>query len=297
MSKVSKILKRFRQKISDPDGRERAILDGKKPAVRNRRSSVLFFTIHKAASTYVNQTLRDLLASARYDHVDLAGYSFRNTEQKIDFHDEYFHPQGLYYGALREPIAISPRKKFKTVVQVRDPRDVITSFYFSFVYSHRAPEHEERRKKFEAARKELSLRGIDDYARNLETPTLKTLNRYAEEFFKRDDVLIVHYEDMVNNFPGWLNRIVDYLELPDNRRTRRAIDAIKAAANFDVEREDVFKHKRQVTPGDHLRKLQPETIAVMNRAFDSYFRTMSATGNMPATYRLPKTSWSDAEAA
>ncbi|QKD83329.1 hypothetical protein HPC62_14990 [Thermoleptolyngbya sichuanensis A183] len=38
-------------------------------------------------------------------------------------------------------------------------------------------------------------------------------------------------------------------------------------ADFQVEDEDVYRHKRQVLPGDHTRKLQPETIAVLNEKF------------------------------
>ena len=37
-------------------------------------------------------------------------------------------------------------------------------------------------------------------------------------------------------------------------------------ANFDVE-EDIYSHKRQVTPGDHKRKLLPETIDRLNSEF------------------------------
>lgn len=36
--------------------------------------------------------------------------------------------------------------------------------------------------------------------------------------------------------------------------------------DFSVKAEDATKHKRQVTPGDHLRKLKPKTIATMTDA-------------------------------
>jgi hypothetical protein len=36
---------------------------------------------------------------------------------------------------------------------------------------------------------------------------------------------------------------------------------------FDVEQEDVFSHKRQVQPGDHRRKLKPETIEEITEMF------------------------------
>jgi hypothetical protein len=287
MNKLKRMLNRLTGRVVEQETNERRILNAQKVRLRNMHQSVLFFTIHKAASTYVSQTLRDILTAARYQHIDLATYSFRHMEKKLEMRDEYFHPFGLYYGALREPVQISAAKRFKTIVQVRDPRDVITSFYFSFVYSHRAPDHPERRKQFEARRRELAERGIDAYAMNLETPTLRTLTNYAENFFTRPDVLVVHYEDMVCNFPSWIDRIMNYIDLPQTRRLDKAIAAVKEIASFDVEKEDVFSHKRQVTPGDHLRKLQPETIQKLNQAFAPYFQAMAETNNFPKAYSLP----------
>jgi hypothetical protein len=43
------------------------------------------------------------------------------------------------------------------------------------------------------------------------------------------------------------------------------IAQIKAGADFKVSSEDIYKHKRQVTPGDHKRKLKPETIDILNQ--------------------------------
>lgn len=45
-------------------------------------------------------------------------------------------------------------------------------------------------------------------------------------------------------------------------------------ADFQVEDEDVYRHKRQVMPGDHTRKLLPETIAALNEQFANILKTL-----------------------
>ena len=205
--------------------------------------------------------------------------------------DEYFYPRGLYYGALRQPLEIALAKDCKTIVQVRDPRDVITSYYFSHCYSHAAPSQEDRKQRFESIRQNIREMGIDEYAVSHHVRTRQSLQIYAEKFFTRPDVLVVHYEDMVNEFPRWLDRIIEYVGVPRTKHLRKAMDAVTRQADFDVDREDVYSHKRQVTPGDHLRKLRPATIEFLNRQFSLYFQKMAETGNLPASYQLPDVSF------
>jgi hypothetical protein len=69
------------------------------------------------------------------------------------------------------------------------------------------------------------------------------------------------YEDMVGDFSAWLDRLIGFLELDLGREF---IEGLKAGAEFKVSKEDVYKHKRQVTPGDHRRKLKPATIEILN---------------------------------
>lgn len=288
MSKFSRFLRRITKFSTGQQFKtERQLLAGKSVAAKTNHPSILFFTIHKAASSYVNDTLCKIATASSFLPADFGRYSFQNTSEKLKLTDQYFQANGIYYGALREPIDISPAKKVKTVVQVRDPRDAITSKYFSFIYSHRLPNHEDRRKAFEKRRQELSQQGIDEYARGTGTPILETLMSYSDSFLASEDVLTVHYEDMVTDFSSWLDEIVDYLELPKTHRLQKAIYDIKAEANFEVEKEDIHKHKRQVTPGDHARKLQPETIRQLNQEFAPYFKKLAETDNLPKTYAFP----------
>ena len=59
----------------------------------------------------------------------------------------------------------------------------------------------------------------------------------------------------MTEFEPWLNKVQAFLGLvfPET-----AIQQVRASATFGVKEEDVSRHVRQVTPGDHKRKLTPE---------------------------------------
>src|SRR5690606_4370510 len=76
-----------------------------------------------------------------------------------------------------------------------------------------------------------------------------------------EDILSLKYEDMVLNTEAWLNQISHFVDQPVTDALRQKLgDKI----DFTVSKENVARHKRQVTPGDHKRKLKPETIAEMS---------------------------------
>ena len=69
---------------------------------------------------------------------------------------------------------------------------------------------------------------------------------------------------MVTDFPVWLDKIISYLKLENYEQVR---GQLLSEADFTVKKEDKFSHKRSVQPGDHRRKLQPETIANLNEEY------------------------------
>ena len=76
---------------------------------------------------------------------------------------------------------------------------------------------------------------------------------------------------MVINFESWLDALIQGLEL---NVSSQLVDRIKREANFTFDREDIYSHKRQVTPGDHKRKLKPETIEILNDRFAKISETL-----------------------
>jgi hypothetical protein len=74
--------------------------------------------------------------------------------------------QGVYYGMARGPYVrdMPIIGRLRTIVQVRDPRDCVTSAYFSFRESHRPPTDPEKLKAFQQRRETLKAMSIDEYA-------------------------------------------------------------------------------------------------------------------------------------
>ena len=69
---------------------------------------------------------------------------------------------------------------------------------------------------------------------------------------------------MVHDFSKWLNQLLIFTGLNVRKET---LESIIEKANFNVDKENVKAHKRQVTPGDHKKKLKPDTINILNARF------------------------------
>ena len=90
--------------------------------------------------------------------------------------------------------------------------------------------------------------------------------RYVTELIGRPNTTVVSYEEMVLAFPSWLEKIVSVFDLSDPEETRAVVTA-RHANSVAAGEEDVWSHKRKVTPGDHREKLQSETIRELDRIF------------------------------
>ena len=86
---------------------------------------------------------------------------------------------------------------------------------------------------------------------------------------------------MVTDFPQWLQQFLgcfsQFDPRPGNFPFRRAgnpndltgLLINRYGDSFDVSRENVLRHKRQVQPGDHRKKLTPQTIDALNQELNT----------------------------
>ncbi|MBA3652311.1 MAG: sulfotransferase domain-containing protein, partial [Chthoniobacterales bacterium] len=95
---------------------------------------------------------------------------------------------------------------------------------------------------------------------------LDRYQRYLDELLSRPNTTAVSYEEMVLSFPSWLEKITRAFDLKDPEETR-AIVTERHANSVAAGEEDVWSHKRKVTPGDHREKLKSETIRELDRIF------------------------------
>jgi hypothetical protein len=243
---------------------EARYLAGQLPPASDR-PSVLHFTLHKCASVYLRSKLHDLARLIGLAPLDLDGYFF-DSAQPQPFE---VRSRGYFYGPFRcLDDAFGVQRDWpnlsgcKLIVVLRDPRDVLTSLYFSTAFSHRTPKGEGR-DEFLSLREEAQHVDINDYVRREADVFLRRYQAYFR-LAARYDVHLTTYEQLVTEPQAWLDELLTYLGVELSPRQRRRLISPQ---DFAVKREDPKAHVRQVQPGDHLRKLSDETIGWLNAKF------------------------------
>ena len=188
-------------------------------------------------------------------------------------------PKGACFGPIRggeaPPLFPKDIDEYSIVLHLRDPRDAMTSQYFSEAYSH--PRREDGFNPTDEKRAKWIEEGIDNHV-------IKYLNWYKqkhkdliENLLGKPNVTFLKYEDMVLNYKDWLKGYLSAFEHAAHGRKFRlsfnkkpTISDLygqlyeKHKNSFKVKEEDIYKSKRQVQPGDHKRKLKQETIETLN---------------------------------
>ncbi len=187
---------------------------------------------------------------------------------------------GYYRGLFDEGDVFGPIRRYEeppegasVVVHLRDPRDLLTSLYFSITSSHTLlPELPERLWMTpsvfdERERARWQEEGIDAFV----VAAAPIFNRRYNEYLTHlgPTAVFAKYEEMVGDREAWLTRVLDGLGCGD------VIEAVgQGLPEVEIPAEDASSHIRQVTPGDHKRKLKSETIDWLNREFGYVLREL-----------------------
>lgn len=239
--------------------------------------SIIFYSLEKCGSTFVSSILKQLCQDLGMQWVGLGEYNWNFMNQINGSPEEIsqlFKTHGYWYGYIRDPRYWSflDTQSYKKLLVLRDPRDVLTSRYFSFGKSHPIPKDNPMyRKEFLKLKIEALKSEIDDYIIKLISSHISIYEYYIQQIITQPNIVFLTYEQMVGNFDVWLDMLLAGLELDVSPQL---IEQIKREVNFTVEREDVYAHKRQVAPGDHRRKLKPETIEILNASFAEILDTL-----------------------
>lgn len=245
------------------------------PKTNSSDESMVFITIHKAGSVFVNDVLNIVAEENGLIPVDFAGEAFREGVKEWQYcvdKSPLLRERGYYFGAFRGPYVdkFADLSQNRILMQVRDPRDCIVSLYYSYRFSHGAPGKGPLRKIFDRIRQSTQEKGIDEFALQQAASYAKRLQMISNVHDQNANrTLLVTYEEMVQDFDGWLDRILGFFGLRITEKTRRRL---LETASFNVVHEDQQAHKRQVAPGDHLRKLTPETIRRMDEIMSVQLR-------------------------
>jgi hypothetical protein len=264
---------------------------------------VIVFTIHKAGSMLVHKVLQDICKKNNITY-----YSpNQDPDKQVPFDqifdgEDFIAQQNGCFGPLRFFVPSAALTEANVVLHLRDPRDVLTSMFFSYCYMH--PGEIEGNTGY---RKEVAEAGIDKFVLDMtdenciryrgEYGTGGRFNKYVgnisdrystylREVVGKPNALLVSYEEMVLNFGDWLTKLLSAFELPDSDETYRFVTA-RHAETVKPAGENVWSHKRKVTPGDYKEKLRPETIATLNSRFKEVLDALGYSDPQYAITQMP----------
>ncbi|MEZ2320219.1 MAG: sulfotransferase domain-containing protein [Microcoleus sp.] len=237
--------------------------------------SIIWFTAHKCASVYASEILQKLAEDVGMIYLNYEGDLWvkgQSLGKVISGNDSetsnnMFKTTGHIYGPFRQYYPIPEMEKYKVILMLRDPRDVLTSLYFSLVYSHGIPESQKT--QIDSQRENTRNKAIDDFVIEQSQRFKTTYNSYTKRLFCKNNVLFLSYEDMVTDFPAWLIELCKNLAI---KPSEQLINELIDGAKFEVE-ENIYSHKRQVKPGDHRRKLQVNTIKQLDLEMQDVLKT------------------------
>jgi hypothetical protein len=229
--------------------------------------------VRKCGTTLLNRVCRALANLNEHAYVNLGGAFFFANVQARHWQDDPALPQLLHhgnvYGGLRDaPRALLNSEIFRSglkVLMVRDPRDALVSEFYSNAYSHPIPKESasggEVAQMMVALRQQAIADGIDAYVLERAASIVRTIMEYAA-VMQMTNTRVLRYEEVVLDKRRLIGAITDHFgwEAPET-----FIQRILSWADVRPAAEDPHAFIRQVTPGDHRRKLARATIVRLNQ--------------------------------
>ena len=252
-----------------------------------RRLQRMFGLRHQLRSDFCGQR-KALIVHGLHKSASMFLYKF--FEHVCGAIDVPFHSINLAQPLHRAPdqntaesFVVCPERSFEThefyfpkleqihLFQVRDPRDILVSEYYSLGWRHSDQDWGADGLKRRAQIQQLS---IDQYViGETEVSKRPLLLRYQPLLAElgRPTTHVVKYETMVEDFPRWLSTVLPVLGL--NSGDDLAFLASHYRDEFQPDLSE-NSHKRNVSAGDHVSKLKPETIAILNERFASILKAL-----------------------
>jgi hypothetical protein len=196
---------------------------------------------------------------------------------EMDQYQHIFQPQGYLYSAFGGMVKGIPEfERYKVILMVRDPRDILVSWYYSLAFSHSTPpEASNRYQDFMEKRSKAQEMTVDELVIAESDRVLRIYQRYIQNLLEPyDHVYLTSYEQMTSDYECWLRGIGEACDLEISPGLMDRL--LEENRRLQPKNEDVREHIRKGEPGDYLDKLQPETIAFLNQKFEPIFQAFRA---------------------
>ncbi len=226
--------------------------------------SFFVFSLHKAGSVLQDKVIEDICRALAVPSISVPKSAF-GQGVKDNFSPEafegIFNPSGYcYYGFRYLPFYLDgiALNQYKKLLLIRDPRDMLVSYYFSVKKSHPIPGGDVGKNLLEQ-RQALQNVDIDKFVLERAAQFSGTFARYDQ--IDDENLALFRYEDIVFEKERWIKSILAFLEVELDEAT---IAEIVKKHDIFPDQENSSSHIRKVSPGDHKEKLQPETIEQLN---------------------------------
>lgn len=268
---MKKLIKSVNRSIRNKFGNRKLAID-RIFSVKNRElKSVLFFTTHKCASSFINTLFKELTRNSEYTSVDYMS-TIRGLGDHTNIIDSYefissnysycFRQYTEIYVPLRKPVYFPGMEKFRQIYFLRDPRDVLVSGYFSFGKSHPPPHNSEKREAFLKRRAEINELGIDKFVlKEAEDWVKPVYSAYREFSQKSDNVLYMKYDLFKDNTDEFIKEIVSYLKIEVDQSL---INKLCKEASPVQKKVKSGTHKRSGKSNQYKSELKEETVNRLN---------------------------------
>jgi hypothetical protein len=235
--------------------------------------AVFALSVRKCGSSVFNSMTSEVGKANGCGYIDVGGALFAQNVLPPDWqHDPALGQilsSGTIFGGFRNmPFSLLDVELFATspkILMVRDPRDALVSEYFSNAYSHPVPEATEDSDDTRALmmhnRSRAISSSIDAWVVRAATGMNRSLAAYSI-ILDTPTTLVLRYEDYVFRKEAMLRVIAQHVGW---RLSDDVVTDILTWADVVPEEEDPHRFVRQVSPGDHRRKLSRRTIWRINR--------------------------------
>jgi hypothetical protein len=225
---------------------------------------IAIFALHKSASMFLYEFYKTVCRKSGNDiySVHTIPGSNLNIVNKNFYATK--NDKSCLVPARFFPETLEPNIQYHFVL--RDPLDLLVSEYYSYGWMHRMMNND-----FANRREKIISMTVDEYC--LE---------YADDLFERYSLIFNHinkpnvtillYSEMVLNFQTWAKKAVEYFDLTDTQFDE-IVDKFshEFAAIEELEPDKIKsgekRHKRKMYPGDHIEKLEKETIDILKIKF------------------------------
>ncbi len=247
-------------------------------------NSFYAFSMHKAGSSLMEKMLIDICSKLSIPAVNPHASAWLNGISTGVISPDLaraLKPVGYAYLGFRHVFPLGMDVDLDTpkkILLVRDPRDMLTSLYFSHRHSHPTPRQQGSEKKDMAdRRRNAEEQHINDFAIKYAAHYENLFTGYRDHLLSLPNTKVFRYENIIFDKENWLLSMLDFFGVLDSYPEKTVLKhARKIARKHDLRprKENPGKHVRQVTPGNYKKHLSPDTIKSLDNSlapFLDYF--------------------------